>query len=150
MHKSTNKATVPPDEYNSYYVSLAKNVFKCRAKSTKELFSLTQLLYCNISVFSFSPITESEIYKAIDKLKNNKIGSFGIHSKVLKILSAHVSPILSNSFNDCISSCKFPLVMKEATNTDFRPLSIQSSLSKIFEIIMLDQKRIIYPNFPAI
>ena len=82
MRKSTNKATVPPGEYNNYYVSLAENLLKCRAKSTEELLSLTQLLYCNIShsnntVFSFSPITESKIYKAIEKLKNNKIGSFG-------------------------------------------------------------------------
>ena len=49
MHKSTNKATVPPDEYNNYYVSLAENLLKCTAKSTEDLFLLTKLLYCNIS-----------------------------------------------------------------------------------------------------
>ena len=32
-----------------------------------------------------------------------------------------------------------PKIKRPKTNADFRPLSIQSSLSKIFEIIMLDQ-----------
>ena len=72
-------------------------------------------------------------------------------AKVLKILSPFISPILLKCFNDCIINSCFPHGLKQADiipvpkkpkpkdNADYRPISIQSILSKVFESALLKQ-----------
>jgi hypothetical protein len=95
-------------------------------------------------------ITKEEILKSIKYLKVNKpIGSDGIPAKFYNLFSDEITPVLHYIFNECMKQGRVPLRLKEThikslykgkgkktLHCNYRPISIISSTSKIYENIM--------------
>ena len=95
------------------------------------------------------PTNEKEIYEKLHGMKNKKSsGHDGISNEILKCCSPILDTFLVRIFNQCITNCIFPECFKTAKvislykkgdKTDphnYRPISLLSSLSKIFEKIL--------------
>jgi len=102
--------------------------------------------------------------KTISDLKNNKAtGPGSINTKILKLISPTVSQMLTDIINDCFSDGIFPTYLKSGNITplhkkdskllasNFRPISLLSNISKIFEKLIhkrlysyLEKNNIIY------
>jgi hypothetical protein len=95
-------------------------------------------------------ISNEEVLKAIKFLKTNKpVGSDGIIARFYKLYGEHITYILTNLFNASLSERSMPSVLKrtvikclykgkgtKSKCTNYRPISIISSTSKLFEQIM--------------
>ena len=98
-----------------------------------------------------TPITLKEIdlkslHQHICKLSNKKAcGSDGISNQLLKDAGGNILPPLKHLFDTCIKCSKIPIVWKEASirgiyktgdkmdPKNYRPISLLSSVSKLFE-----------------
>lgn len=93
--------------------------------------------------------TKEEILNEIRNLNNNKCtGPDNIPVKILKLGGVLLSPILSNLLNKCMKTGIFPDILKTASITpiykkgeksflsNYRPISVLTHLSKIFERII--------------
>ena len=102
--------------------------------------------------FHFAVINNDTILKKISKIKPNKaLGLDKIPGKLLKDTAAVVTPFLNLIFNLSLAEGIFPSDWKNAKvspiyksgNRDecsnYRPISILSTISKIFEKIVFDQ-----------
>ncbi|KAL7287653.1 hypothetical protein TKK_0018294 [Trichogramma kaykai] len=59
------------------------------------------------------PVTSTELQTVISDMKNKNGGSDNIHSRVLKIISHIISPVLTEIFNDCIEMDIWPSSLKQ-------------------------------------
>ena len=102
--------------------------------------------------FSFTPTTPDDIYKIFSRSNPRKATGYdGIPPKLLKVASKELSFPVSNLVNLSIKNSHFPYNLKLAevsplfkagdnfTRENYRPLSILSSLSKVYERIYYDQ-----------
>ena len=132
---------------NNYFVNIGTTL----ANSIPDYTNLTSTFLCNRSSNSiFLKDTDpEEILQIISSLNPKKaVGYDGISSKILQTLGYVISPILSNIFNKSMQLGIFPDKLKIAKviplhkggKTDvinnYRPISILSSLSKIYEKII--------------
>ena len=104
--------------------------------------------------FAFKTVSESEVFKLIKSLDAKKaIGVDGIPPLILKLSAEILSKSLTKIINQSISENNFPSSLKKASilpffkknersdKKNYRPVSVLSSLSKIFGKIF--QKQII-------
>lgn len=111
------------------------------------------------------PTTGSELNKIILSLQDNKsTGPNSISTRILKTVSPIISYILSDIFNNCLTSGVFPQCLKYASVIpihkkdstliigNYRPISLLSNISKLFEKLLhsrlytfLEQHTQIYP-----
>ena len=108
--------------------------------------------FCNTSPFNFSNISNKDVYKKLRSINPKKAAGYDmVPAKLVKLaalpISKHLTPIINHAFSHSI----FPKplkyadvspVFKKADNldkTNFRPISVLSILSKVFEGIMADQ-----------
>ena len=102
--------------------------------------------------FSFTTTTTTDIMQEINKLDSNKTTAHGdIPVKILKICSDIVSPHLNDIYDNIVKLNEFPNSLKladvtpahkkdDTTNkTNYRPVSILPTISKIFERDMFNQ-----------
>ena len=101
--------------------------------------------------FSFSHITPVETYKALTDLNSRKSTSGPIPSMILKKAAKVICSPLTDCFNSAILDGVFPSELKlarvipvfkdgdEFDKTNYRPISILPSLSKVFERLLFDQ-----------
>ena len=108
-----------------------------------------QNLYNNfgpsIHKFSFHPVSEQDVVKAAKSLKSMAVGVDQINSFVIKSLLFRITSVLVHIVNLSFENAIFPEKWKKAVITpipkvsiplspsDFRPISILPSLSKIIE-----------------
>ena len=106
------------------------------------------------SDFKFRCIDCDTMYIVIDKLDKSKATGYdGISAKILKIANPVVCTCmpLTSLFNKCVKTCIFPKQLKCAnvspifkkenplTKKNYRPVSILTSISKVFEKIIAVQ-----------
>jgi Reverse transcriptase (RNA-dependent DNA polymerase) len=114
----------------------------------------------------FDHTTQAEVREIIKSLDNNRaMGADQIPSKFLKDNITPLSELLSRFINESFDQGKFPNTLKFARVTplyksedptdvgNYRPLSILSSISKVFETVIknrlskhLATNKIIHPN----
>ncbi|MEL7308208.1 MAG: reverse transcriptase family protein, partial [Pseudomonadota bacterium] len=99
-------------------------------------------------------ITENDVFKKLAQLKVKKsTGLDGVAPKLLKAGALYLSFPISCIFNRSIKERTFPSHFKIAkvcpvpkktkpAISDFRPISVLSSLSKVFEQLVLDQVKV--------
>ena len=104
------------------------------------------------SSFSFATINPTDVQQAISELKSgNGINPDGLEIKFIKLASHVLAFPLSDLFNLSLSTCVVPLMWKSARVTpiykggnaldpnNYRPISIISSVAKVFEKIIFKQ-----------
>lgn len=102
--------------------------------------------------FYINPITTAEVEQSIDRLKNKKSESHeGLSNHFLKLIKKEISPLLTYHINQSIMSCEFPDSLKNikvvplwkggdsSSPNNYRPLSIVSPISKIYESMVVKQ-----------
>src|SRR5690606_28547682 len=102
--------------------------------------------------FNFTPITETEVAAQVKQLGNKlTAGNDGITCGIIKRYSEILVPVLCQLFNKCIIANTFPDCLKRAivvpifksgSKTEFgnyRPISILSNISKVFEKIIFNR-----------
>ena len=108
----------------------------------------------NNKQFSFSNVTQSEVYEVLIKMDSAKgPGPDELHIKVIKQVAAPISSHLSNIFNKCIEDGVYPTNLKFSKcfaifkggtlnpndPVNYRPISILNSLNKVFERLLHKQ-----------
>ena len=144
------------NEFNKYFIEigpkLSQDIEIPVDKSFKDF--LKSPVQAN---FFFKPVKEDDVLKAIDSLKpKTSCGQDKITNKLLKYIKYEAALPLMTIMNQMFSSGIFPNSMKIAkvvplykknennVFNNYRPVSILSSVSKVFERIMHDQ---IYEHF---
>lgn len=104
-----------------------------------------------VESFFLTPVPRVDVHKYIYSLKSKSCHLNSIPVNVLKHLSIVISPILSVLINKSMSSGIFPSILKKALVIplhkggavddvgNYRPISLLSNLSKIFEKIVCNQ-----------
>ena len=146
------------NEFNKYFVeigpSLSQKIRPPAGKSFKDYLNKT-----NLTKFNFKTINEHEVIKAIDTLRpKTSFGQDRISNKLLKYIKNEIAWPLTQLINQSFNSGIFPDLLKVAKVTplykkkenyifdNYRPVSVLSSLSKVFERIMHNQ---IYLHFQS-
>ena len=102
-------------------------------------------------LFHFSFASSDDISKIINSMDSTKKTSGAIPIKIVKLVNKKIFKDLANCINECIKQSKFsnelkiadimPIFKKEdpLEKTNYRPISILPTVSKIFEIILFNQ-----------
>jgi len=149
QHKEKPNCQIQAHDYNTFYANTAHRLTNKEAVQTSQL-----KIICDQSPtfgFYFQNVTCADVMHVVKSLKSNKQGSCGINSSVIKLLPVCFYEKLTDSINHTITSCIFPAELKRACITpipktknskhlsDYRPISVQRTLSKVFEKCMLYQ-----------
>jgi len=147
--RSTAVPIIPLDELNNYFVNLAP-CFNAHQKS-KTIQELSNTLTKTPEQFYFTCTSPDIIFKIIKNLKSNASGSDNINAKLLKISMDVAIPAITDIVNYSLISGSFPNAWKTAfihplpkvaspsSPTDYRPISILPTLSKVLEKIVRHQ-----------
>ena len=104
-----------------------------------------------IHKFNFSPVSEMDITKIVKGLKSNSCGVDNINSFILKLIINRISPIITDIINSSFEQKTFPDRWKKALikpipkinfpikESDFRPISLLCTLSKVIEKLVNKQ-----------
>ena len=102
-------------------------------------------------IFDFSHVLPDDVFRNIVKLKKDKSTSGTIPIKILQLAAKSCSPVLTDCINSAIKNCFFPEELKWADivpcykkddasdKSNFSPISILPTVSKVFERILFDQ-----------
>ena len=109
------------------------------------------------SVFSFKKITQEEVLKVIQDFKAKKSClTSDTPTKIIKLNSDIFSNLINKQLNYCIDKGKYPNDQIYKKNNkckkeNYRPVSILSNLSKIYEKLMYNQLYEYFDNilFPS-
>ena len=137
------------DRLNKYFVEVGPNLSNNLPPGSGDFSVYLEPVHC---VFNFSNITADAVLRKILKLKSNKgVGPDNISPKLIKDSAEVIAPYLSYIFNLSLSEGKFPDDWKSARVcpifksgkrdecANYRPISILSAISKIFEKLVFEQ-----------
>ena len=135
------------DKFNKFFVNIGPELSNKIPKSNKNASEYLHGHYSK-SLF-FSPVIDQEIMDIISNLKNSTSTSHdNLPVKIIKYCNSELTPILAYLNNSSISEGVFPDLLKIAkivpvfkaedrqTISNYRPISILSPFSKIFEKII--------------
>jgi hypothetical protein len=92
-----------------------------------------------------------EVFEAFNRISSNATGSDGLSRKFLKHVIPFILPVVCDIVNCCFTTSNFTLIWKTSlvhplpkTNnpqslSDYRPISVLPFVSKILEVLMLQQ-----------
>ena len=133
--------------FNQYLTNIAAKIDENIPRTRKSPFDYLGKM--NEPTFFLSPIDSAEVESIISNLKKgNSVGPYSIPGDLLKVLNELISPLLVMLINESFSTGIFPdklkianviaLHKKGATDDpgNYRPISLLSVFSKIFEKIM--------------
>jgi len=134
---------------NSYFCNIGKNI---NDSINDNGINPTEYIDADLpNSFFFVPTSTNSIKNVISSLKNKKAKLTEIPVQVIKYLSPIISPIISHIINISLNSGQFPDELKIARVTpihkagdktnmsNYRPISILPTFSKIFEKIVYYQ-----------
>lgn len=133
---------VNPDKLNEYFTGTQT----CASTVRSDI----NMVESNSSL-SFRNVTEFELLKAVFTIKSNAIGLDDIPIKFVKLVLPALSSHILYIINNIITTSYFPSTWKlskiipipkkcgAASYSDYRPISILPSLSKIWEILIKQQ-----------
>jgi hypothetical protein len=136
-NKITTLPSFSPDEFNKYFES---NFYR----DTSSSFDLED----RTDGFSFRSVDVEEIDLAFRNIHSNAIGLDGIPIKFVQMLLPVIMPFIQFIINSCITKSIFPKPWKiskiipcpknskPSQISDYRPISILSSLSKVCETVL--------------
>lgn len=152
-----NKMTNTDQEVANAFELFFTNIPVTTTKSLNSSPALAESLLLNHSVkcenyFEFSHVSYKDILKVFKSLQMKKTADlYGLSVAIINSIVDCIAPHLAYIFNKCIDGGVFPDLMKESKviplfksgsttdPTNFRPISILPTLSKIFEKIILNQ-----------
>ena len=137
------------DEFNKYFTEVGAKLSNQIVNASSTFLDYLTPVNCE---FHFAVINNDTILKKISKIKPNKaLGLDNISGKLLKDTATVVTPFLNLIFNLSLAEGIFPSDWKnsrvspiyESGSRDecsnHRPISVLSTISKIFEKIVFDQ-----------
>ena len=144
---------IEPDNMNQEKVNSFNKFFATVGSVIKEKLKIKEKTVDNNSTgFTFKPETEETVLKLIERIRTNvAVGTDGINAKVLKDHKDIIAPILTkiinlgyeiNIFPEQLKSASVKPVHKKNCQNDpanYRPISILSVISKVFERSAVDQ-----------
>lgn len=135
--------------FNNYFSNIATKLLEDLSHTSDYRSMLETVKINKYSSFFFAPIDEYEIKKIISNLKNTTaVGIDGLPIKVIKSAKELLASPLADVINCCFAQGYFPDEFKIAKiiplhkkgskndKTNFRPISILPTLSKIFEVVL--------------
>ena len=105
--------------FNSHFVNAIKSIATTTNNATANCVNdVHNVENKNMSIFSFSPITDQDVLTAIKQLNNSKsCGIDNISIKMVKLSGNIIAPILRAIFNCSLSTGYYPQQWKEAIVT---------------------------------
>ena len=134
------------EKLNVYFSSVGEMISDSCPNVNSDFREWLRGSYCDS--FVYREITTHDIYKIVNSLKNKPCHINLVPVRVLKFISEIISPILCVLVNSSVLSGVFPESLKLArivplfkggdpsSMKNYRPISILSSMSKIFEKVM--------------
>lgn len=108
-----------------------------------DLLDINQLSFTNDNNFSFTNVSQSDVFKSISCIKSNAVGLDLICPRFLKLLLPYLLSHLTHIFNTILTTSEFPLTWKSAkvlpipkSGNELRPICILPMISKAFEKIL--------------
>ena len=136
------------NKFNKYFTNIGPLLASKISHKTFEQFLPTPSAH----KFTFSQISESDVIKIINSLPSkNSSGVDGISPKLLKTIKNELIKPVTLIINQCINTGIFPDKLKVAKVvpvfkgndatifSNYRPISILPTISKVFEIIIFNQ-----------
>ena len=143
IKKSRNECNLNPQDMIE--------IFSSPMAASDDCFQVNRDLIYNGNKLNLISFTELEVLESILSIQSNAVGHDEIHLKFIKLILPFVLPIITHVFNHIIATNIFPSawniakiipVAKKSTASepsDYRPISILSSLSKAFEKLLSKQ-----------
>lgn len=131
---------------NRYFTSSLNNFTRSSSFEINE-----RLVFNHGRRFNFSMCTECDVSECINAIKSDAIGEDGISLKFLKMIKKHILGPITHILNFSLTTRKFPKLWKVANvmpvakkhnpsaPEHYRPISILSAISKIFEKFLARQ-----------
>ena len=136
--------------FNSHFATIGEKISdSCQTNLNDHLTFMSHKSLPNS--FNFRPISTQNVINAIENLKNKNCHNDTYPNRILKALKYEISPVLANIYNRSILTEYFPDFLKTGTVIplfksgskyelgNYRPISILSPFSKIFERLVFDQ-----------
>ena len=136
---------LPDLEKNNQFITSIGSKLASSLPPAHHKYEIDKVQNCMILNYT----NELEFSKIVGSLKNKKSsGNDGISNEILKCSSPIIEKYLVQSFNGCIEKQVFPECLKiakvlplfkkgdESQPSNYRPLSLLSSLSKVFEKLL--------------
>ena len=145
--------------FRNYHFSSVGNNIDASIQSDNRSLNTSILNSSMSNSFFFKPTTSFQVNKIISSFKNKSSNINTFSTKIIKSISAIISPILSRLINISISSGHFPAsfkiarvvpVFKSGDKKDvnnYRPISILPIFSKIFEKVVCHQLYTYFESF---
>ena len=146
--------------FNVYFANIGKNLTATIEQDNNADFNHMQYLGTPTKTsFNVHCITEIETMKAIDTLENkSSSGHDGISNKIVKLLKNEISKPLTVIINQMLKTGIFPDSFKTSKIvplfkngdhgllTNYRPISLLPTISKVFERVIYDQMYLYFNN----
>jgi hypothetical protein len=153
------------NHFNKYFTEIGPNLANAINLPDNQSFK-DYLIPIETPAFEFKSVTPNDIIMVIDDLKSKiSSGQDRISNRLMKHIKVELSIPISNLINQSIKTGVFPNQLKiakiipifksknEHVLSNYRPISILPSISKIFEKIMYNQvynhfneNNLFYPN----
>ena len=139
------------NSFNQYFTNIGPELAS-QITQPGEITFMNYLTDPTNEIFHFQMVSTADVIKVIDKLKNKtSCGLDNISNRLLKTVKTEICQVLTLIINQSFMSGIFPDQLKVAKVlplykkgesdliNNYRPISILSSLSKVFERIMHNQ-----------
>ena len=149
-HQVTNMTSIA-NKFNEYFTSVGSNLANAIDTRGKPAYT-SYLRVPAISTFNFTYTNSDEVRILINNLKpKQSAGHDSISSKLLKDIGHIIAPTLSVIINQSLYTGIFPKQLKiakviplfnkgeETSIENYRPISLLSSISKVFERVVFNQ-----------